>query len=69
VAVVVHRTQTLTVEFSSIPKRGWGAATKLVARDLWKKADLSPQPAGSFKADVPPHGTVMLKLSPPTTEQ
>ncbi|QNU66656.1 carbohydrate-binding protein [Ruminiclostridium herbifermentans] len=50
-------TQNITVNFSDIGMQG-----KVSVRDLWAKADKG-EFSGSYTAAVPPHGTVMLKVS------
>lgn len=54
----------ITAHFADVPELGWGASTQLSVRDLWKHAGAGDA-TGSYTAhDVPPHGTVMVRLSP-----
>lgn len=67
-AVALHNeddtlTQTITIDFSLVTKRQWGATTKLQVRDLWTHADVGAF-VGSYNHTVEPHGTAMLKLMP-----
>ena len=40
---------------------GYPATLELRVRDLWSHKDL-PKTHGSFAADVPPHGVVMIRV-------
>ena len=58
---------TITGLFSSLPATGAAAApaagTALAVRDVWAGKDLGTYTGGFTAKAVPPHGTVVLKLS------
>ena len=57
--------QNATVEFSQVRGRTWSRATTLAVRDLWGHERLASAASGSFRAEVEPHGTRLLRLGGP----
>ena len=55
---------SVTVAFADVPRRGWGNATKLAVRDMWAHAELGTFTGSYTAANVPAHGTVVVRLTP-----
>ena len=67
-AVVMHNphdkaTASITVDFSTVPTRGWTATTALEVRDLWKHASVGSATGKYTATAVAPHGSMFFKLT------
>ena len=54
---------SITVEFRTVPERGWTKQTLLQVRDLWQKKDLGAATGHYTAQEIPSHGSVFLKLT------